>query len=109
MGVMTANDGIGKIEVFDLGLQFALVLLGHFPTKDQSDLFGLSDGSVHVQQSLRELVHGGPTEKDQVVAILHLREKQSMLATGLLPFPGGEERSKSRQPLLSAGQQVLGR
>jgi hypothetical protein len=67
MGVVTANDGIGKIEVFELGLQLAFVKLGHFPAKDESDLFGLSDGSVHVQQALGELVDGGTAEEDQVV------------------------------------------
>src|SRR5579859_5931041 len=104
MGVVTANDGIGKIEVFELSLQLAFVLPGHFPTKDESNCFGLSDGSVHVQQALGELVDGGAAEKDQVVAKLDLGKEEPVLTAGLSSFLGGEEGSKGGQPLLPAAQ-----
>jgi hypothetical protein len=108
MGVVTAQDGIGKIEVFELGLQFALVLLGHFPAKDESDFFGLSDGSVHIQQALGELVDGGAAEENQVVAKLDLGKEEPVLAAGMASFLGSEEGGKGGQPFLSAAQQVLG-
>ena len=104
MGIVTANDGIGEIEVLELGLQFALVLLGHFPTKDESDFLGLSDGSVHVEQALGELVDGGAAEEDQVVAKLDLGKEESVLTAGLSSFLGGEEGSERCQPLLPAAQ-----
>src|SRR5579859_3333209 len=45
--------------------------------------------------------------EDQVVAILYLREEQTVLTTNLLAFPVGNERSECSQPLLAASQQVL--
>ena len=104
MGVVTANDGIGKVEVFELGLQFALVSLGHFPAKDESNLLGLSDGSVHIEQALGELVNGGATEENQVVAELDLGKEEPVLTACLSSFLGGEEGSESCQPLLPAAQ-----
>jgi hypothetical protein len=108
MAVVTAKDGIGEIEVFELGLQFALVLLGDFPAKDERDLLGLSDGSVHVQQALGEPVDGGAAEENQVVAKLDLGKEEPVLAAGLSALLGGEEGSESGQPLLPAAQEVLG-
>ena len=104
MGVVTANDGIGKIEVFEFSLQLSLVLPGHFPTKDESNFLGLSDGSVHVEQALGELVDSGAAEEDQVVAKLDLREEEPVLAASLSPLLGGEEGSKGGHPLLPAAQ-----
>ena len=104
MGVVTANDGIGKIEVFQLSLQLALVLPGHFPAQDESNFLWLSDGSVHVEQALGELVDGGAAEEDQVVAKLDLGKEEPVLTAGLSPFLGGEEGSKGGQPLLPAAQ-----
>src|SRR5260370_35462040 len=101
MGVVTAQDGIGKIEVFELGLQFALVLLGHFPAKDESDFFGLSDGSVHVQQALGELIDGGAAEENQVVAKFDLGKEEAGAAAGLSSLLGGEGGGQKRQPLLA--------
>src|ERR1700739_4053798 len=98
MGVVTANDGIGKVEVFELGLQLALVLPGHFPAKDESNLLRLSDGSVHVQQALGELVHGAAGEEEQVVAKLDLREEEPVLAASLSPLLGSKEGSEGGQP-----------
>ena len=94
MGVVTTNDGIGKIEVFELSLQLSLVLPGHFPAKDESKFFRLSDGSVHVEQALGELVDGGAAEEDQVVAKLDLGKEEPVLTAGLSSFLGGEEGSK---------------
>src|SRR5438105_3237413 len=45
--------------------------------------------------------------EDEVVAIFHLREEQTMLTTGMLPLPVGNERSECGKPLLAALQQVL--
>jgi len=104
MGIVTANDGIGKIEVFELSLQFAFVFLGHFSAKDESDLFGLSDGAVHIQQALGELVDGGAAEENQIVAKLDLGKEESVLTAGLSSLLGGEERGESCQPLLPTAQ-----
>ena len=104
MGIVTANDGIGKIEVFELSLQLAFVLPGHFPTQDESNFLWLSDGSVHVEQALGELVDGGAAEEDQVVAKLDLGKEEPVLTASLSSFLGGEEGSKGGQPLLPAAQ-----
>src|SRR4029077_16748558 len=104
MGVVTANDGVGKVEVFEFGLQLALVLPSHFPAKDEGNFLWLSDGSVHVEQALGELVDGGAAEEDQVVAKLDLGKEEPVLTAGLSRFLGGEEGSKGGQPLLPAAQ-----
>jgi hypothetical protein len=104
MGIVTANNGIGKIEILELSLQLAFVLPGHFPTKDESNFLGLSDGSVHVEQALGELVDGGAAEEDRVVAKLDLGKEEPVLAAGLSSFLGGEERGESCQPLLPTAQ-----
>ena len=37
VAVVTADDRIGKVEIFDHGLQLAFVLFGHFATEDHGD------------------------------------------------------------------------
>ena len=108
MAVMAANHRIGKIEIFDDGLQPALVLLGHLAAEDRGDLLRLADGTVHVQQALSELVHGGAPEKDQVVSVFGLGEEEPVLAAGVTSFGGGEEGSERSQPLQTALQQIPG-
>jgi hypothetical protein len=97
-----------EISPEDRGLQaqFAACpcIAGHFPAKDESIFFRLSDGSVHVEQALGELVDGGVAEEDQVVAKLDLGKEEPGLTAGLSPFWGGEEGSKGGQPLLPAAQ-----
>jgi len=56
--VVTANDRIGQVEIFDDGLQLALVVLGHLAPKDGGDFVGLSDIAIEVQQALGEVFHG---------------------------------------------------
>src|SRR5262245_19707584 len=69
-------------------------------------LWGLTDGAVGIQQRLAELVQRGATMEDQVVAVLHLSEKQAVLAPRLSALLVGEERREGRQPLVGTGQQV---
>ena len=71
---MAADHRIGQVEIFDHGWQLALVIFGHFAAADGGDLLGLPDVPIQVQQSLGELLNGGSTMEDQVVAVLHLRE-----------------------------------
>ena len=66
--VMAADDRVGQVHVFDLGLQLAAVLLGDLATEDDGDLVWLADGAVGVEQALAELVECGASIKDQVVA-----------------------------------------
>jgi hypothetical protein len=44
--VVSANDGVGQIEVFDDGLKLSLVELGDLVAEDGGDLAGLADGAV---------------------------------------------------------------
>src|ERR1700751_5016273 len=108
MGVVTGRDGVGKVEAFELSLQLALVFPSDFPAKDESDLLRLSDGSVHVEQALGELVDGGAAEEDQMVAKLDLGKEEPVVTASLSSFLGGEEGSKGGQPLLPAAQSILG-
>src|SRR5205823_11536932 len=98
---MTADHRIGQVEIFDHGLQFTLVLLGHFAPEDHGDLLGLPGPrgypTIHVQEALSELVHRGAAMEDEVVAILHLREAYRC---GRLPFYGHLETRSDLQDLL---------
>ena len=78
--VVSANDGVGQIEVFDDGLKLSLVELGDLATEDGRDLAGLADGAVGIQESLVQLIQCSAPVKDEVVAILDLREKEPVLA-----------------------------
>jgi hypothetical protein len=49
--VVSANDGVGQIEVFDDGLKPSLVELGDLAAEDGGDLAGLADGAVGIQES----------------------------------------------------------
>src|SRR5437773_12042710 len=103
---MTADHRIGQVEIFDHGLQFTLVLLGHFAPEDHGDLLGLPGPRgyppIHVQEALSELVHRGAAMEDEVVAILHLREEQPMLTPSVLALLVREERGERGAPLLAA-------
>ena len=69
-------------------------MLGDLAAKDHGDLLGLADRPIGIQQALSELIHGGAPEEDQIVAVLHLRKEQPVLAADLVTFPGGEEGSE---------------
>src|SRR6266705_4176466 len=99
MSVGGADYGVGQIEIFNDGLQLALVLFAYFAAEDGGDLLGLSDVSIQVQQPLGEFLYRCSTMEDQVVAILHLGEEQAMLAALLPTFPIGDERGECSQPL----------
>jgi hypothetical protein len=73
--VVSADDRVGQVDVLDLGLQLAAVMLGDFAAEDDGDLVRLTDGAVGVEETLTQLVERGATVKDQVVAVLDLREE----------------------------------
>jgi hypothetical protein len=75
VAVMAANDRVGQVHVFDLGLQLAAVLPGDLAAEDDGDLVGLADRAVGVEQPLAQLVKRGAPMKDQIVAEFDLREE----------------------------------
>ena len=93
--VVSANDGVGQIEVFDDGLKLSLVELGDLAAEDGGDLAGLADGAVGIQESLVQLVQCSAPVKDEVVAILDLREKESVLAAASFAFAFFKEWSQT--------------
>ena len=48
----SADDGTGKIHVFDDGLKLAVVVLGDLATEDDGEFVGLTDGAVGIQEAL---------------------------------------------------------
>jgi hypothetical protein len=102
IAVVTADDGVRQIHVFDLGLQLTTMLFGDFATEDESDLVGLADRAVGVEQTLAQLVEGGPPTENQVVAKFDLREEQPVLTTGLPALCVAEERCDAGQPFRAA-------
>ena len=54
--VVSTNDGVGQIEVFNDGLQLSLVVLGDLAAEDGGDLAGLADDAVGIQESLVKLI-----------------------------------------------------
>jgi len=82
--IVAADHRIGQVEVFDHGLQFSLVFLGHLAAEDGGDLPGLSNIPVQAQQAASDLLHSCPARKDEIIAVLHLGKKQTMLQPAYL-------------------------
>ena len=59
-------------------------------------------------QTLTQLVERGAPAKDQVVAVLDLREEQAVLTPRLFALSFGKERGEASQPFLTTVQKVLG-
>ena len=76
-------------------MQFALVIFGDLAAEDGGDLAGLADGAVGIQESLVQLIQRSAPVKDQVVAILHLREKEPVLTAASFAFAFFEKRSQA--------------
>jgi hypothetical protein len=93
--VVSANDGVGQIEVFDDGLKPSLVELGDLAAEDGGDLAGLADGAVGIQESVVQLIQCSAPVKDEVVAILHLREKEPVLEAASFAFAFFKEWSQT--------------
>ena len=95
MCVVSTNDGIGQIEVFNDGLKLYLVVLCDLAAENGGDLAGLADGAVGIQQSLVEAIECGAPMKDQVVTIFDLGEKEPVLTAASFAFAFFEERSQA--------------
>ena len=93
--VVSTNDGVGQIEVFNDGLKLSLVVLGDLATENGGDLAGLADGAVGVQQSLVQLIQCGAPVKDQLVTIFDLGEKEPVLTAASFAFAFLEEGSQA--------------
>ena len=102
VAVMTADNRVGQVHVFDLGLQLAAGLLGDLTTEDDGDLVRLADGAVGVEQTLAQLVERSPPMKDQVVAEFDLREEQPVLTARLPALSRAEERGKACKSFVAA-------
>jgi hypothetical protein len=50
-------------------------MLGDLAAEDDGDLVRLTDGAVGVEETVSQLVERGAPVKDQVVAVLDLREE----------------------------------
>ena len=68
IAIVTADNRVGQVHVFDLGLQLGAVLFHDLAAEDDGDLVWLTDGAVGVEEPLPQFVEGGPPMKDQVVA-----------------------------------------
>ena len=93
--VVSTNHGVRQIEVFDDGLKLSLVILGDLAPEDRGDLAGLADGAIGIQESLVQLIQRGAPVKDEVVAILHLGEKEPVLTTASFAFAVFKEGSQT--------------
>jgi len=91
VAIMTADNGVGQIHVFDDGLELSAVLFRDLAAEDHSDLVGLSDGSIGVQQPISHAIQCDAAAEDEVVAEFNLGEEQPMLATSVFAFSFGEE------------------
>src|SRR5260370_2675487 len=78
------------------------------PANDQGGFVGLTDSAIGVQEPLREGMDGGATTEDEIVAELHLREKQPVLNAGMLSLFGSEKGRETGQPFLGTVDQIVG-
>src|ERR1700724_2374375 len=76
-------------------------MLADLAAEDDGDLVRPTDGAVCVQQTLTQLVERGAPVKDQVVAVLDLREEQAVLTPRLFALSFGKERGEASQPFLT--------
>ena len=89
--IVAADDRIGKIEIFDDGLQFAGVVLVDLATKDDADFIGLPNRAVGVDEPLTEFIDSSAARENQIVAVFDLGKEQPVFHTCLLSFTFGEE------------------
>ena len=104
--VVTADNRIGQIQVFNDGLEFSRMISADLTTENDGELVGLADRAVGIHQSLTKSVHGSPAREDQIVAKLDLREEQPVFHAGLLPFSGSEEWNQLREPFEPAAGEI---
>jgi hypothetical protein len=97
VAIVAANHRVGQVHVLDLGLQLAPILLADLATEDHSDLVRLPDCSIGIEQAAAEIIQCRTTTKDEVVAVLDLREEQPVLAAGMLSLSCGKEGCEVRQ------------
>ena len=89
--IMAANNGTGKIHVFDDGLQLAVIVLGDLAAEDNGEFIGLTDRPIGIQQSFPHPVQGGTAREDHVVAKLRLRKKQPVINPSPTAFARGKK------------------
>ena len=82
--VVAADHRVGQIQILDHGLELTAMTAGDATAEDQRELVGLTDGAIGVEEPLLESIDGGATTEDQIVAVLYLRKKQSVLNVSVL-------------------------
>ena len=105
--IVTPDDGVGQVHVFDLGLQLSMIGLGDPATEDRRDLIGPFNCSISIEEPFAQVIECGTSLEDEVVAVFHLGEEQVFTA-GLFSLVAGKEGCQASQPFLAAGHQVLG-
>src|SRR5215813_5702973 len=83
---------LGSFVVLEFGVS---PVRGDLTTEDAGDLAGPADGAVGIQQSVVQAIECGAPVKDQVVAILHLGEKEPVLTAASFAFAVFKERSQT--------------
>ena len=84
------------------------MMTGDAAAEDQGEFVGLTDGAIGIDESLFEGIDGGTTTEEQIVAVLHLRKKQSVLNAGVLSLLGSEKGGEASQPFLSTADHLVG-
>src|SRR6266403_4072319 len=90
VAVVTADDRVGQVEVFDHGLELAPIPSGHLAAEDGRNFVRLADRSVGIEQALSQAIQGGAPVEEEIVAVLHLGEEQPVRAAGVLALAGRE-------------------
>src|SRR5205823_13982733 len=75
VAVVTADDGVGQVEVFDDGFELAPIPSGHLAPEDGRNFVRLADRSVGIEQALSQAIQGGAPVEEEIVAVLHLGEE----------------------------------
>ena len=100
------GNGFIKQYILDHGLELAAMMTGDTGAEDQGEFVGSTDGAVGVEEPLLKDIDGSATTKDEVVAELHLREEEPVLAARVFSLSRGEEGCEMRQPFLATGHQI---
>src|SRR5262245_58173426 len=102
---MTPDDVVGQVEIFDEGLELPAIAGGDLATEDGGELRRLPDGAGRIEESVAERVEGGAALKNQVVAVLDLRDKQPMPHHA--EFGRREDGRERAEPLLRTAGQLM--
>src|ERR687892_269182 len=106
MTIVAADHGVRQMAIVNHRLQVSAVAAGDLAAEDHGELVWLPDCAVGVEQAGAEVIERRAPVKDQIVAVLDLREEQAVPTASLGPLSRGKEGGEAGEPLLCTARDV---